>query len=82
MFAYDSVDKLIDVTFFRADRQHATLIFTDNAERSAVDDVRHLPGVLVAEPFRHVPVRIRFGHRERRIRHFHDTLMGYVDGTS
>ncbi|NND49816.1 MAG: FtsX-like permease family protein, partial [Rhizobiales bacterium] len=66
MFALDSVEKLIDVTFFQTDRQHATLTFTDPAERSAVDDVRHMPGVLAAEPFRHVPVRIRFGHRERR----------------
>ncbi len=66
MFVLDSVEKLIDVTFFRAKRQHATPASTDPVERSAVDDVRHMPGVLAAEPFRHVPVRIRFGHRERR----------------
>ena len=48
----------------------------DNAERSDADDVRHMPGVLVAEPFRHVPVRIRFGHRERRT-----SLLGKPVGT-
>jgi putative ABC transport system permease protein len=66
MFAIDSVETLIDVTFFRSDRQDATVTFTDVTQRSVVEDVRHLPGVLTSEPFRVALVRIRSGHRERR----------------
>src|SRR6202012_387756 len=28
---------------------------------------RSLPGVMIAEPFRTVPARLRFGHRTRRL---------------
>jgi putative ABC transport system permease protein len=30
-------------------------------------EIRRLPGVLAAEPYRSVPVRMRFGHRSRRL---------------
>jgi len=67
LFTLDSVEYMIDTTFFRTDRQDATISFTDEQPIRALQNVMHLPGALVAEPFRAVPVKIRHGHIERRI---------------
>jgi putative ABC transport system permease protein len=58
---------MIDVTFFRADRQDATINFISERPLSALTNVGALPGIMRMEPFRTVPVRIRHGHIERRI---------------
>ncbi len=67
LFTLDSVEFMIDTTFFRTDRQDATISFTDEQPLRALQNVMHLPGILVAEPFRAVPVKISHGHIERRI---------------
>ena len=67
MFVYDTMENLIDVTYFLADRQDATVSFVEKRSRDVVLQMARLPGVLVAEPFREVPVRIRNGNIERRI---------------
>ena len=66
LFSLDSLEETIDVTFNRADRQNATIGFIEPRAPSAVDDVRHLPGVLRAEPYRAAPVRLRHGVISRR----------------
>ncbi|MEZ5910469.1 MAG: FtsX-like permease family protein [Hyphomicrobiaceae bacterium] len=66
-FTLDSVEHLIDVTFFRTDRQDATLNFSEVRPDNVVQDVRRLPGVMRAEPFRAVAVRLRKGHRFRQL---------------
>lgn len=67
LFTRDTMEHLIDVTYFLADRQDATLNFVEKRPRDVVMQVGRLPGVLDAEPYRDVSVRIRNGNIERRI---------------
>ena len=67
LFTRGTMEELIDVTYFLADRQDATLSFPEKKAVSALYDVARLPGVMAAEPYREVPVRIRKGSIERRI---------------
>lgn len=67
MFVYDTMEHLIDVTYFMADRQDATVSFVEKRNRDVVLQMARLPGGLAAEPYRDVPVRIRNGSVERRV---------------
>ncbi|WP_419909888.1 ABC transporter permease [Hoeflea sp.] len=67
LFAYDSIDHMIDAIFFQADRQDATLTFTDDLAPGALFTVDALPAVIKAEPYRHTAVKLRNGHRELRM---------------
>ena len=67
LFTRDSMESLVDVTYFMADRQDATVSFVEKHPREVVGQVARLPGVLAAEPVREVPVRMRHGHVERRL---------------
>ena len=61
------MENLIDVTYFMADRQDATVSFAERRSTNVVNQVMRLPGVMAVEPYREVPVRIRNGSTERRI---------------
>lgn len=67
LFMRDTMESLIDVTYFMADRQDATLNFGERRSADIMYQVAHLPGVLAVEPSREVPVRIRHGAIERRV---------------
>jgi putative ABC transport system permease protein len=67
LFLTGTMEELIDVTYFMADRQDATISFVEKRPLKVVQEVSRLPGVLAAEPYREVPVRIRNGTVERRI---------------
>lgn len=67
LFVGGTMEGLIDVTYFMADRQNATVSFVEKRSQDVVKQVARLPGVLVAEPYREVPVRIRNGTIERRL---------------
>ena len=67
LFVSDMMENLIDVTYFRADRQDATVTFAERRQSGVNQLVARLPGVLVAEPYREVPVRIRKKNVGRRI---------------
>jgi putative ABC transport system permease protein len=66
-YSTDALDYLIDVQFGRIQRDDVTLIFNQPRPARTRYEVAHLPGVLYAEPFRTVPVRLRFEHRTHRI---------------
>lgn len=66
LFTLDSLEVMIDITFNRADRQNATLAFVEPRGPDALADVRHLPGVLRAEPYRAASVRLGNGTLSRR----------------
>ena len=66
LFSFDSIEAMIDVTFFRADRQDATLAFNADLAPGAAASAARLPGVLRAEPFRVTQATLRNGNRERR----------------
>jgi putative ABC transport system permease protein len=67
LFLIDTSEDLIGVTYFVSDRQDAWLSFVEKRPQKAAEEVARLPGVLTAEPYREVPVRIRSGDVERRI---------------
>jgi putative ABC transport system permease protein len=67
LLMYDTIDLMLDIGFFRADRQHATLAFSDDRHLSSLQAVERLPGVMRAEPFRVVSVRLRKGHLSRKL---------------
>ena len=67
LWAFGSIEFMIDFTYHRADRQDATISFVRERPMAALFAAGNLPGVMSAEAFRSVPVKIRHGHVERRI---------------
>lgn len=65
-FNLDAIGKMLDFTFNYSARQDATVAFAEPRAESAMQDLMRLPGVIAAEPFRAVPVRLRSGVHERR----------------
>jgi putative ABC transport system permease protein len=63
----DAVNHLMRVQFEVIQRDDVMIVFTEPASAGVRHEVALLPGVLRAEPFRAVPARLRFGHREKRI---------------
>lgn len=76
LFAFDAVEAMIDATFFRSQRQDASLNFQNELSYRAIADTRHLPGVLRTEPFRKASVRLRNANLSRRL-----SLTGKPAGT-
>ena len=66
-YSFDALDYIIEVHFRTAQREDATIVFNNPRTSRARFDVTHLPGVLRAETFRTVPVRLRFEHRSKRV---------------
>ena len=66
LFAEDSLDYMIDATFFQAERQQASLLLARPVGPGGVESIRRLPGVLKAEPARAVPVVFRNGLHSKR----------------
>lgn len=60
-FNADAIPALLDLQFGRAAREDVSLAFLDPAPPSAITTLQGLPGVLRAEGFRAVPVRLRSG---------------------
>lgn len=67
LWSFGSIERMIDLTFVRTERQDATLTFAEARPYAALHAVRHLPGVLRAEPERIVAVRLSHGPAERRV---------------
>jgi len=67
MFTFGSIDFMIDVMYFRTDRQDATISFNQALSTSSVLATRQLPGVLSVEPFRVMKVELSNGARSRRL---------------
>ncbi|HSE36053.1 MAG TPA: FtsX-like permease family protein, partial [Blastocatellia bacterium] len=66
-YSFDALDYIIEVHFRTAQREDATITFNNPRTSRARFAVTHLPGVLRAETFRTVPVRLRFEHRSKRV---------------
>lgn len=67
LFSFDSVDHMIDVSFFVSQRQDATLSLADENHERVVQAAQRLPGVMRVEPFRSVLVRMRNGQFEKKL---------------
>lgn len=66
-FMVDTVDYVMDLQFHVSQRQSIMVSFVEPTAGQAMHDLRSLPGVLQAEPFRSTPTRLRFGHHTRRL---------------
>ena len=66
-YSFDALDYIIEVHFRTAQREDATITFNNPLTSRARFAAAHLPGVLRAETFRTVPVRLRFEHRSKRV---------------
>ncbi|MFD1329124.1 ABC transporter permease [Mycoplana ramosa] len=62
----DAIDSLAETTFERGQHQDATIAFSDLQPIKVIGDFERLPGVLAAEPYRHMPARISHGHLVER----------------
>lgn len=65
-FTLDSVDALADYEFNVRERQDVTLTFAEPRPARVRYELDDLPGVLRAEPYRGVAVRLVSGYRSRR----------------
>lgn len=63
----DSIDYLLTFQWNRQQRQDVTVFFTEPGSSSSLHDLEHLPGVILAEPVRSVPARLRFAHHHRKL---------------
>lgn len=66
-FMFDAVDHMMMVQFDVVQRDSVTVLFHEPRAPGAAFEIRQLPGVLRAEPFRAVPVRLRHEHRSKQI---------------
>jgi putative ABC transport system permease protein len=68
MAVLDSAKHMVDVHFFRSDRQDLTVAFAQvRPESAAMLAMAHAPGVLQVEPFRATLANISYGRKQRRI---------------
>lgn len=63
---FDSIEYMKQLQFFDADRADVTVLFRDARRGAALPALERLPGVLDAEGFRVVPVRLRSGIASQR----------------
>ncbi|RMH44088.1 MAG: ABC transporter permease [Alphaproteobacteria bacterium] len=67
-FFYDSLDLLLDATFYQTNRQDVTLVLADALpETAALAEAQRLPGVLAVEGTRSTPVELVSGNRAKRL---------------
>lgn len=66
-FSFDALESMIDVQFRAAQTDDATVVLNEVRADDALHAIARLPGVTRVEPVRMVPIRIRAGHRQRRI---------------
>jgi putative ABC transport system permease protein len=66
-YFFDAVDYIKQVQFRSVQREDVTVLLNGPRSSGARDEFKRLPGVLGSEPFREIPVRLRFEHRSRRV---------------
>ncbi len=67
VFAFDSIDYMIDNIFFRTERQDASVSLVKALPLDAQYSLRGLPGVKRVEPFRATLTKFRHGETEKRV---------------
>lgn len=66
LFFQNAMDDLIDFQFNRVQQYDVDLAFVDRTDATALEAVRAVPGVMVAEPYRAVPAEIQASHYVER----------------
>ncbi len=62
----DSMNYLMTVQYDIGNREDLMLSFVEPRHKSALEEIRLLPGVMKVEPFRDVPAHLSHGHRSKR----------------
>ena len=65
-YSFDALDYLMRIQFSVIQREDVMVPFFVPRGSEAIHELAALPGVLRVEPFRSVPVRLVYGHRDRR----------------
>jgi putative ABC transport system permease protein len=65
-FGRDAIEYLVDFQFGLQERHDATVVFHEAVPDRALGSLAHIPGIVAAEPFRSVSVRLRNGPRSRQ----------------
>jgi putative ABC transport system permease protein len=63
----EAITRMIDIQFGVAQRQDVTITFVEPRPSAALHAVTRLPGVVLVEPMRNVPARLRAGSRDRTV---------------
>jgi len=58
----DSIKSIISTYFYDAQRQDVAIVLSESKDDSVIYEVKHLPGVLQAEPARMISTEFRSGH--------------------
>lgn len=66
LFWFDAIGHMIDVSFGRIERGDAFVMFSTPVRATALHELRSVPGVMLAEGQRIVPVEITTSHRKYR----------------
>jgi len=66
-FIEDAMNYLIEFQFYISQRQDMNITFVEAGSGGVLHEVANLPGVIKAEPFRSVPVRLWHEHRSRQL---------------
>jgi len=66
-FSIDSINYLIAHQFELSQRQDITVSLVEHSEHRALHELRSIPGVIHAEPFRQIPVRLRHGPAKKEL---------------
>jgi putative ABC transport system permease protein len=66
-YSFDAIDYIMAFQFGVMQREDVTVPFYLPRGADAVHALARMPGVLAVEPFRAVPVRLVYGHREKRL---------------
>ncbi|NNE82117.1 MAG: ABC transporter permease [Silicimonas sp.] len=67
IFINDSLDEIVDLTFYQTNRQDAMLLFAEDVPETVLEDVRNLPGVMQVEGQQFHTAILRNGHRTKRV---------------
>ncbi len=74
-YSIDAVNRLVRIQFQTVQREDVTVVFQELRPARVSHELARLAGVLLVEPYREVPARLRFGHRSRLV-----ALLGLVRG--
>ena len=67
LWSFDSIEYMIDFSYHQSTRQDASINFLSPKPISALYAIGRMPGILRAEPYRNVGVKMRLGQFERRV---------------
>jgi putative ABC transport system permease protein len=66
-FMFDAIEEMVDSTYFRINRQDATVSFYEPRSMQSLFEVAHWPGVRRAEAVRQAPARLHHAQISQRV---------------